>query len=294
MVAPEPVGCDCARLPLALPMTYGQSMKDINAVVTGGASGLGRAFCTELGRASCRVLVCDIDQEGAMETVSQIEARGGQARFHSCDVSSASEVEAMHAAAQAWFGHTDLLVNNAGVAVAGPMENTKLEDWEWIVGINLWGVIYGCRSFLPAMKARGSGHIINVASAAGLLSPPHMSAYNVTKAAVVALTETVHAENQHKGIHASVLCPTFFPTNIGKNARATDSRQSAMIEKFMQRSKLQASDVARLAIDSVKRNELYAVPMTDGLHLWRLKRALPQRFAQLIANSRLQGLLGLR
>ncbi len=268
-------------------------MKDKNAVVTGGGSGLGRAFCTELGARGCRVLVCDIDEEGARETISQVEAVGGEARFQACNVASNDEVEAMRAASASWFGHTDLLVNNAGVAVAGAMEEIPLEDWDWIMGINLWGVIYGCRAFLPAMKSYGSGHIINVASAAGLLSPPTMSPYNVTKTAVVALTETMHVENQDSGVHCSVLCPTFFPTNIGKSARGSNEGQDKVVQKLMDRSKLSANDVAASAISSVLRNELYAVPMADGRNMWRLKRANPKNFARLLGSRRVQTFLKL-
>jgi NAD(P)-dependent dehydrogenase (short-subunit alcohol dehydrogenase family) len=268
-------------------------MKDKNAVVTGGASGLGRAFCTVLGERGCRVLVCDIDEDGARETVVQVEAAGGEAKFHPCNVAKSDDVEAMESAAKEWFGRTDLLVNNAGVAVAGAMEDVPLKDWDWIMGINLWGVIYGCRTFLPDMKRNGSGHIINVASAAGLLSPPQMSPYNVTKTAVVALTETLHAENQSNGVHTTVLCPTFFRTNIGKNARGGDPTQGATIEKLMDRAKLSASDVASAAISSVLRNELYAVPMADGRNMWRLKRANPANFAKLLGSKRLQKFLKL-
>lgn len=268
-------------------------MQHKNAVVTGGASGLGRAFCTELGARSCRVLVCDIDETGAHETMERVKAAGGEARFQPCDVQSNDEVEAVSAAAEAWFGHTDLLVNNAGVAVAGRMEEVPLEDWEWIMGINLWGVVYGCRAFLPGMKKRGSGHIINVASAAGLLSPPKLSPYNVTKSAVVALTETIHLENQSTGVHATVLCPTFFPTNIGKSARMSDDSQAGAVQKLMDRAKLSANDVASSAIASVERNELYAIPMTEGRNMWRLKRANPQGFARLLGSKRLQKLLKL-
>jgi NAD(P)-dependent dehydrogenase (short-subunit alcohol dehydrogenase family) len=274
-------------------LAYGGDMQDMNAVVTGGASGLGRAFCTELGARGCRVLVCDIDEAGAHATIEMVQAAGGEARYQHCDVGTNEEVEAVHEAAQAWFGHTDLLVNNAGVAVAGPMEEVRLEDWEWIMGINLWGVIYGCRAFLPEMKSRGAGHIINVASAAGLLSPPKMSPYNVTKSAVVSLTETIHQENRSTGVKSTVLCPTFFPTNIGKSARGGDEDQAATIQRFMDRSKLTANDVAASAISSVLRNELYAVPMGDGRIMWRMKRANPQGFAKLLGSKRLQKLLRL-
>lgn len=263
-------------------------MKHKNAVVTGGASGLGRAFCTELGARSCRVLVCDIDEIGAQETIKEVKEAGGDARFQPCDVSSSEQVEAAGAAAQAWFGHTDLLVNNAGVAVSGRTEEVSLSDWEWIMGINLWGVIHGCRTFLPGMKRRENGHIINVASAAGLLSPPQMSPYNVTKSAVVALTETIHVENQTNGVNASVLCPTFFPTNIGKNGRLGHPAQKIAIEKFMSKSKMSANDVAATAISAVLKNQLYAIPMADGRNMWRLKRSNPSRYAQILGSKRLQ------
>lgn len=266
-------------------------MQDKNAVVTGGASGLGRAFCEELGARHCRVLVCDIDETGAQATIERVRAAGGEAQYQRCDVSSNEDVEAVSAAAQSWFGHTDLLVNNAGVAVAGKMEEVPLENWDWIMGINLWGVIYGCRAFLPGMKSHGSGHIINVASAAGLLSPPKMSPYNVTKSAVVALTETIHLENQSTGVNSTVLCPTFFPTNIFNSARTTEPSQGDAVKKYMERSKLSANDVAASAISSVLRNELYAVPMADGRNMWRLKRANPQGYARLFGSKRVQKFL---
>jgi NAD(P)-dependent dehydrogenase (short-subunit alcohol dehydrogenase family) len=266
-------------------------MQDNNAVVTGGASGLGRAFCEELGAKHCRVLVCDIDETGAQTTIERVRAAGGEARYQHCDVSSNDDVEAVRDAANSWFGHTDLLVNNAGVAVAGTMEEVPLDDWDWIMGINLWGVIYGCRAFLPGMKSHGSGNIINVASAAGLLSPPKMSPYNVTKSAVVALTETIHLENQSTGVNTTVLCPTFFPTNIGNSARTSEPSQGDAVKKYMERSKLSANDVAASALTSVLRNELYAVPMADGRNMWRLKRANPQGYARLFGSKRVQKFL---
>ena len=122
--------------------------------------------------------------------------------------------EALAAEADRAFGGTDLVVNNAGVAVGGPVGAVPLDDWKWIFGVNLWGVIYGCHVFVPRFKAQGHGHVINVASAAGLLSAPEMGPYNVTKAGVVALSETLAAELSGTGVGVTVLCPTFFRTNI--------------------------------------------------------------------------------
>jgi len=206
----------------------------------------------------------------------------GQAHARQCDVASADAVQALAQEAERLWGGVDLVVNNAGVAVSGAFEDIPLADWSWIVGINLMGVVHGCRSFLPGMRAQGSGHLINVASAAGLLSPPRAGPYNATKAAVVAISETLHAELERTAIGVTVLCPTFFPTHIGKSARATDDVDAAMIEKMMRRSRLSAEDVARHALACADNGELYALPHADGRWLWRLKRATPAAFPALI------------
>jgi NAD(P)-dependent dehydrogenase (short-subunit alcohol dehydrogenase family) len=261
-------------------------MEPRTAVVTGAGSGLGRAFCEELGARRARIVVSDVDDDGAAATAERVRAAGGEAHVVHCDVRDPAQVEALAEAARAWCGDVDLLINNAGVAVAGTFEEVGLDDWRWIMDINLWGVIYGCRTFIPAMKARRQGQIINVASAAGLLSAPKMAPYNVTKAGVVALSETLHAELAGDGIHVTVLCPTFFQTNIMSSGRSAtvDDRTRKMIGKRMAGSKVQAPDVARAALAGAARNQLYVVPMTDGRAMWRLKRLQPQRFYELLGS----------
>jgi len=259
---------------------------NLRAVVTGGGSGLGRAFCLEVARRGGRVVVSDVDLEGAEETAQQVRAAGAEAFVEPCDVRDAEALERLAERAEELLGGTDLLCNNAGVAVAGPFAEIPLEDWRWIMDINLWGVIYGCRAFIPKMQARGRGHVINVASAAGLLCAPTMAPYNVTKAGVVALSETLHAELKKSGVSVTALCPTFFQTQIAQNARASgpqESKSVAMIEKLMKRSKVQAPDVAKLALDAVSKGKLYALPMRDGRMFWRLKRSLPQSFYDLMS-----------
>ena len=152
------------------------------------------------------------------------------------------------------------------------------------MGVNLWGVIHGCHVFTPRLKKQGRGHIINVASAAGLLAPPGMAPYNVTKAAVVALSETMQAELQHTGVGVTVLCPTFFQTNIHKNAHGSDAKQDALVAKLMSRAKIQADDVARIALDTAAANELYALPHADGRWMWRLKRWAPASYVSMTAR----------
>jgi NAD(P)-dependent dehydrogenase (short-subunit alcohol dehydrogenase family) len=249
------------------------------AVVTGAGSGLGRAFCLELARRGARILCADIDQASAKKTAGEV---GGSALR--CDVSKIEEVEALAAEAERSLGGVDLVINNAGVAVGGIVGDVPLEDWRWIMGVNLWGVIYGCHVFAPRLRKLGRGHIINVASAAGLLAPPGMAPYNVTKAAVVALSETLRAELKDAGVGVTVLCPTFFRTNIAASSRAVDQKQRALVEKMMNKATIQADDVARFALDCARKDELYALPHADGRWAWRLKRWAPDSFSSLSAR----------
>jgi NAD(P)-dependent dehydrogenase (short-subunit alcohol dehydrogenase family) len=248
-------------------------------VITGAASGLGRALALELARRRARILIADIDLPGAEETAAAVARAGGEASITRCDVSRSEEVAALVGEADRALGGVDLLVNNAGVAVGGPIEEIPLADWEWVVGINLWGVIYGCHAFVPRFKAQRSGAILNVASCAGLLPAPPLAPYNVTKAGVVALSETLKVEVADLGVTVTVLCPMFFKTNIHTSGRAHgEGPGPEAVEKLMERSKIQADGVARIAIEAVDKGRLYALPHPEGRWLWRVKRAVPEAF----------------
>jgi NAD(P)-dependent dehydrogenase (short-subunit alcohol dehydrogenase family) len=252
------------------------------AVVTGAGSGLGRAFCLELARRRAHILAVDIDLARADETAALCRTAGGEVVTGRCDVSKAPEVEALAAQMDSAFGGTDLVINNAGVAAGGPVGAVPLADWEWIVGVNLWGVIYGCHTFVPRFKARRSGHILNVASAAGLLAAPEMAPYNVTKSGVVALSETLSAELAGTGVGVTVLCPTFFQTNIARDSRTTGDVRAEEVEKLMSRTQVQAPEVARAALDAADAGQLYALPHADGRWMWRMKRLMPETFQSTI------------
>ena len=172
----------------------------LRAVITGAGGGLGRAIALELANHGASVVVSDIQAEGAEETAELLRARGAKAEVVPCDVTDRDAVFGLVDETVGRLGGIDLIVNNAGVAVGGPFDETSMEDWNWIVDINLWGVIYGCQAAIPKMKEQGHGYVLNVASAAGLLCPTAMSAYNVTKAGVVALSETLFAEYKSRGI----------------------------------------------------------------------------------------------
>lgn len=260
--------------------------RPVRAVVTGAGGGLGRAFCRELARRGAQVIAADIDLAAAEETARLLTDGGARAHALACDVADRAQVEALAREAEERLGGTDLLINNAGVAVAGPIDGVPQADWEWIVGINLWGVIYGCQLFVPQMRAQGGGHVINVASAAGLLCLPTMGPYNVTKAGVVALSETMAAELAGAKIGVTVLCPSFFRTKIMESSRlAGEPTTIGRIHKVMERSKMQAPDVARFALDAAAAGELYALPHDDAAWGWRLKRLAPARFHQTLLTK---------
>jgi NAD(P)-dependent dehydrogenase (short-subunit alcohol dehydrogenase family) len=250
---------------------------NFTALVTGGGSGLGRAFSLELAKRGGRVVDADINVKAAQETVDLLA--GSEALAVRCDVSKVSEFEEAIKAATDRFGAVDVLVNNAGVAVAGPIGVIPLEDWSFIVGVNLMGVVHGCHLLAPKMKATGRGWILNVASAAGLVSTRDMGPYNMTKAGVVALSETLMQEVVSSGVNVTVLCPTFFKTSIAESGRNHGEKDMMKLAtKLMEKSALQAPEVACYAIDALERGELYAVPMADGRWMWRMKRIAPQFF----------------
>jgi len=255
--------------------------KPVRAVVTGAGGGLGRAFCLELARRNAQVVAADIDLAAAQETAAAIAKLGCKVHARACDVARREAVAELADAAGSLLGGVDLLINNAGVATSGPVDGIPQADWEWIMGVNLWGVIYGCELFLPQMRAQGGGHVINVASSAGLLCTPSMAPYNVTKAAVVALSETMAGELHGTGIGVTVLCPTFFRTKIIDTGRHHgETRTVSTASKLMDRAKMQAPEVARFALDAAAAGTLYALPHADGSWLWRLKRLAPERFYQ--------------
>jgi short-subunit dehydrogenase len=244
--------------------------------VTGAASGLGRALACELASRGSRVVLADVDEVGLAETARLVEQRGGTARTVRCDVSKIDDMRRLHGEATSWLGDVDLLVNNAGVAVGGLVGEVPLEDWAWIIGINQWGVIHGCHLFVPAMKKRRAGHVLNVASIAAFASGAEMGPYNVTKAAVVALTETLAGELAGTGVGATVLCPWFFTTNITKSSRSHGASVSPkLVEDVMKRTSVQADGVARRALAGCERNRLYVFPHGEAKAIAALKRAIP-------------------
>lgn len=253
------------------------------AVITGAAKGLGRALSLELAsRREARLLLSDIDEAPLDETADLARAAGAEVAIARADVGRLEDVVALEAAARACFGGTDLLVNNAGVAVVGRVGEVSIADWRWQLEVNLWGVIYGCHVFVPGMLAQRRGAILNVASAAGLVSVPELGPYNVTKASVVALTRTLRGEVRRHGVTVSVLCPTFFQSHIHRTARMTDAQLRPATTAIIEGAPWSAEDIARAALRGLERGRLHIVPQLDARLLWWLHRLSPGGFQGLV------------
>lgn len=252
-------------------------MRKQRIVITGGGSGLGRALALEYAREGWRVAVLDRDAESAATVAGEVEQAGGKALALTCDVTDADAVGGASAAIRRGWRGLDVLVNNAGIAGSGTVVDTPVDDWRRIMEVNLFGVVTVCRAFVPAMIRAGSGHIVNIASAAGFVSAPGMAAYNVSKAAVISLSESLRVEVAEHGIGVSVVCPSFFRTNLLKDfSGSEESRQ--MAQRLMEKSPLDADDVARLIRRGVRRNEFMMVPHGDAWRVLMLKRLAPDLF----------------
>jgi short-subunit dehydrogenase len=254
------------------------------AVVTGAGSGIGRSFALELAKRGGTVVCSDINLDAAKETVALIEAIGAKAFAVKCDVGNAKQVEKLAEQAEQLMQHpTTLVINNAGVGLGGKFDETSLEDWKWVSDINLWGVIHGCHYFVPKFKQLGRGAIINVASAASYTAAPEMTAYNVTKAGVRALSETLSAELRKHNIKVNVLCPTLVPTNIIKNGKVP---HKGILDYALTNLAFTTSDkVAKLTLDRLDKNELYTIPQIDAKLFWLMKRTAPNLYAKFLGTS---------
>jgi NAD(P)-dependent dehydrogenase (short-subunit alcohol dehydrogenase family) len=251
--------------------------RDARAIVTGAGSGFGRAVAQELASRGVRVIASDVNVDAAKETAEMIAASGGVAKSMRVDVRDSAQMHALVAIATEEWGGLDVIVNNAGVAVAGRVGDVPLEDWHYEIDVNLWGVIYGCHFAVPIMRKQKRGWILNVASAAGFVSAPTMGPYNVTKAGVIALSETLRAELRDDSISVSALCPTFFRTNIHKDQRSPEELRERS-KKLVTGAKWSAEEIAKIAIDRLERGTLYIIPQTDGKVIWRAKRVMGQSF----------------
>jgi NAD(P)-dependent dehydrogenase (short-subunit alcohol dehydrogenase family) len=252
--------------------------KDKVAVITGAGSGFGREFARIGAARGMKLVLADIQADALEQTRVELEAQGAQVIARVVDVSDGAQIEALAVATMEAFGSVHLLFNNAGVAASGLIWESSVRDWEWALGVNLWGVIHGVRVFTPLMLAAAKadpgyrGHIVNTASMSGLVNPPMYGAYNVSKHGVVSLSETLFHDLSlvTDQVHCSVLCPYFVPTGIHESQRnrpsslaneapATSSQllAQAMGSKAVTSGKLTAEHIAQLTFDAVERDGFY-------------------------------------
>ena len=263
------------------------------AAVTGAASGLGRAMAFAFAGEGMHLALADVDESALRQTFAEVKGRGIRAFSMTADVSKGEEVEAFAARTVSELQAVHLVCNNAGVSPLGAAWENSVDEWRWILGVNLWGVIHGVRAFAPRLIAQGEGHIVNTASVAGLICPPGSGAYNVTKHAVVALSETLHHDLRSRGspVGVSVLCPAYVPTGIADSERnrprgMTVSEKSAetlaheaMLRKAVSSGRLSAADIAHAVVAAVKEDRFYVLthPRIKGAIRARMEDILEER-----------------
>jgi NAD(P)-dependent dehydrogenase (short-subunit alcohol dehydrogenase family) len=245
------------------------------AVVTGAGSGFGREFARIGAQLGMKLSLADIQPEALAATVDELRGQGAQVIGETVDVSRSADVERLAQRTLDAYGAVHLLFNNAGVASGGLVWENSVKDWEWVLGVNLWGVIHGVRTFVPIMLAQGDEcHVVNTASVAGLLSPQLMGVYNVSKHGVVTLTETLYQDLRVTGarIGVSLLCPAFVPTGIAQSHRNRPADlhdgsepTASMIaaqkasEKAVSSGRISAAEVARMTFDAIRENRFYVI-----------------------------------
>ncbi|WP_019575502.1 MULTISPECIES: SDR family oxidoreductase [Curvibacter] len=254
-----------------------KDFKNTTAVLTGAGSGFGLE-CARIGaRLGMNLVLVDVQQDALDKAQAELEAAGAQVLARRVDVSKADQMEALAAAVKERFGAPHFVFNNAGVGAGGLVWENSVKDWEWVLGVNVWGVIHGVRLFTPMMLEAAAkdpayrGHIVNTASMAGLLTPPNMGIYNVSKHAVVSLTETLYQDLRlvSDQISASVLCPFFVPTGINQShrnqpAELRDQKPTksqligqAMSDKAVGSGKVTAAQVAQKVFDAISADQFY-------------------------------------
>jgi NAD(P)-dependent dehydrogenase (short-subunit alcohol dehydrogenase family) len=265
-----------------------ESIRDRVAVVTGAGSGIGRALAQALAREGARVVVADIEEAAAAAVVADIGGRGGDALAVRADVSDLAQVQAMADRAFAHFGAVHVLCNNAGVALHGSLQDATHQDWQWVLAVNLWGVIHGLEAFLPRMIAQGQpGHIVNTASMAGLIASQGLGVYNASKYAVVGISETLVKDLRPHHIGVSVLCPMGVSTQIlhsGRNrpAHLRNDRQRTEPAPELIGKYLDPEAVADMVLAAIRANRLYVITHDESLEplrrrFQRLEQAILDR-----------------
>jgi NAD(P)-dependent dehydrogenase (short-subunit alcohol dehydrogenase family) len=233
-----------------------RTLRDRVAVVTGAASGIGRALAIELAREGCDLAVCDVDAPGLEETRAAIQALGRKVCTHRVDVSDKARMQRYAEEVVAFHGRVHIVINNAGVVAIDTFEKQSLEDFEWVIAVNFWGVVYGCKFFLPYLKQADEGHIVNISSVFGMSGIPLQTSYSASKFAVRGMTDALWVELRQQGIAVTAVYPGGVRTNIARSSRSSDpSGKAAAIDIVGGKSSLEPAECARRIIRGIQRNQ---------------------------------------
>lgn len=273
-----------------------KSFKNKVAAVTGAASGIGRALAVELAKRHCNLALSDVDEAGLAETAQQVSALGVKVTTAKVNVADRAAVHAWADQVVKDHGKVNMVFNNAGVALGGTVEDTDYADYEWILGINMWGVVYGTKAFLPYIKQAGEeGHIINISSVFGLFAQPTQSGYNMSKFAVRGFTESLRQELDIEGGNVSCTCvhPGGIKTNIARNARMSSSMEKLtsgasaenMRDQFEALFMTTSEKAANVILSGVLANKRRVLIGPDARVLDIMQRTLPVVYQRLVTTS---------
>ncbi|MFV1872147.1 MAG: SDR family oxidoreductase [Oleiphilus sp.] len=245
-------------------------------LITGAASGLGKALALTFARKGWNICIADIHMARANEVALEVEKAGGKALVFECNISKESDFQDLASYLESEWGGLDILVNNAGISSSGSLQESSYDEWQRLLDINLLGVVRGCKVFTPMLAKQAHSHIVNVASFAGIASAPGMVTYNVAKAGVISLSESLRHELSQDNIDISVVCPAFFPTNLMESMNREETK--AIVSKLMKRSGVTAEDVAAHIYKGIENRDFMLITHKDARIQYSLKRLSPDLF----------------
>jgi len=243
-------------------------------LITGAASGLGKALALRWASSGADICVADVNASRGAEVVEKLSKLGVNSFYQHCDITSDADVEQAVNAVVEHFGGIDVLINNAGVASAGALQEEPLEQWQWVMNVNVFGAVRVLQAFLPLLQ-QSRGYVLNVASQAGITTVPLLGSYAASKAAMVSFSETMRLELMDDHIGVSVLCPGFFKTNLDESLRSGNPGMKSVVTKLLNRATISAEEVADKAYLAVQQQQFLILTHPEGKRVNLLKRIMP-------------------
>lgn len=254
-------------------------------LITGGASGLGKAIVEKFAELGWKIAVVDINLDGAKQVAEAANKQGAEAIALYCDIGKDDDFASIAETIEEQWNGLDIIINNAGIATTGMMVDCSIEQWHRAINLNLTSVFRGCHYWLPLLSQDGPGHVVNTASFAGIAQAPTMLSYNVSKAGVIALSETLRAELDYRNIGVSVICPAFFKTNLLDSMSPAEEGVKPLVQKWMEESKITADDVANDVLKGIEKNQLMVISHDYAKKAYRFKRFFPKTYMKQLVKK---------